>query len=71
MVTVTAALIARDGRLLVARRAAGRSQGGLWEFPGGKLEPGEAPEDCLRRELREELGIESTVGAFFDESVHR
>jgi 8-oxo-dGTP diphosphatase len=71
MVTVLAALIARGDRLLVAQRAPGRTQGGLWEFPGGKLEPDETPEECLRRELREELGIETTVGAFFAESIHR
>lgn len=69
--TVLAALVEREGRLLVARRSSGRSQGGLWEFPGGKQEPGETPEECLRRELREELGIETTVGAFFAENLHR
>lgn len=71
MTTVLAAMIERHGRLLVARRAPGRRQGGLWEFPGGKLESGETPEACLRRELREELGIEATVGAFFAESLFR
>jgi 8-oxo-dGTP diphosphatase len=52
------ALIDPDGRVLVAQRPAGKSMGGLWEFPGGKMEPGERPEDTLIRELREELGIE-------------
>ncbi len=47
----------RDGRILIARRARHLHQGGLWEFPGGKLEPGEGVRDALRRELREELGI--------------
>lgn len=48
--------------LLAARRTAPRSVAGLWEFPGGKLEAGEAPEDGLRRELREELGVEVELG---------
>ena len=52
------ALIDPDGRVLLAQRPAGKSLAGLWEFPGGKMEPGERPEDTLIRELREELGIE-------------
>lgn len=51
------------GRVLLARRTEGRDLAGLWEFPGGKCEPGETPEDALVRELREELGIEARVGA--------
>ena len=51
------------GRILLARRTEGRDLAGLWEFPGGKVEPGESPEAALVRELREELGIESEVGA--------
>jgi 8-oxo-dGTP diphosphatase len=50
------------GRILLARRTQGRDLAGLWEFPGGKVEPGESPEDALVRELREELGIEARVG---------
>ncbi|MGG7567240.1 8-oxo-dGTP diphosphatase MutT [Rhodovulum sp. DZ06] len=53
------ALIDRDGRILLAQRPEGKSMAGLWEFPGGKLEDGETPEDCLVRELHEELGIET------------
>ena len=65
MKKVTAAVIERDGKILIARRKAGDSQAGKWEFPGGKLEPGETPEACLKRELQEELGIETEVGEFF------
>ncbi len=55
---VACALVDRDGRILIARRPEGRSFAGLWEFPGGKLQPGETPEAALARELREEVGIE-------------
>ena len=51
------ALIDVDGRVLIAQRPAGKSMAGLWEFPGGKVEPGERPEQSLIRELKEELGI--------------
>jgi len=51
------ALVDADGRVLIAERPPGKSMAGLWEFPGGKVEPGERPEECLIRELAEELGI--------------
>lgn len=53
------ALIDADGRVLLAQRPAGKSMAGLWEFPGGKVEPGETPEAALIRELHEELGIDT------------
>jgi 8-oxo-dGTP diphosphatase len=58
-----------NGRVLIARRRPGASQAGLWEFPGGKVRPGESPEQCLEREIREELGIRIAVEEFFGESV--
>ena len=63
MIRVTAAVIERDGRVLIARRRSGDRFGGVWEFPGGKLEPGETPEEGLRREIDEELGLTIEVGA--------
>ena len=59
---VTAGLIWKEGRLLIARRPAGGMLGGLWEFPGGKREKGESCADCLRREIREELDFDIDVG---------
>ena len=58
LLVVAVALVDADGRVLIAQRPEGKQLAGLWEFPGGKLEPGEWPEDALIRELREELGIE-------------
>jgi 8-oxo-dGTP diphosphatase len=54
------ALIDKDARVLLAKRPAGKAMAGLWEFPGGKVEPGEKPEIALIRELKEELGIDVT-----------
>ncbi|WP_332810634.1 (deoxy)nucleoside triphosphate pyrophosphohydrolase [Sphingomonas sp.] len=59
LMVVAAALVDADGRVLLQQRAPNRSMAGLWEFPGGKLEPGETPEEALIRELEEELGIET------------
>lgn len=53
------ALVDVDGRVLIAKRPEGKSMAGLWEFPGGKVEPGETPEQALVRELKEELGIDT------------
>ncbi len=70
MINVTAAIIRKNGKILVARRAAGQHLAGFWEFPGGKIEDGETPEECLARELREELGIDVAVGACAGENIH-
>ncbi|MBO9501971.1 (deoxy)nucleoside triphosphate pyrophosphohydrolase [Brevundimonas sp. A19_0] len=59
VLVVAVALIDTDGRVLIAQRPEGKQLAGLWEFPGGKVEPGERPEAALIRELREELGIET------------
>lgn len=57
VLVVAAALVDADGRVLIAQRPAGKALAGLWEFPGGKLEPAERPEEALIRELHEELGL--------------
>ena len=57
LTVVAVALVDSDGRVLLAQRPEGKQLAGLWEFPGGKLEPGERPEEALIRELQEELGI--------------
>lgn len=59
VVVSAVALIDADGRVLITQRPEGKSMAGLWEFPGGKIEPGETPEAALIRELHEELGIET------------
>jgi len=59
VLVVACALVDSDGRILIAQRPEGKKLAGLWEFPGGKIEPGETPEATLVRELREELGIET------------
>ena len=67
-IDVTAAVIRKNGNVLIARRAKGHHLAGLWEFPGGKIENGETPEACLKRELFEEFGIEVRIGRFIAES---
>ena len=59
---VVAAVIRDGGRVLACRRAPGRDSAGRWEFPGGKVDPGESPEEALHRELREELGVRVGLG---------
>ncbi|MNI40275.1 CTP pyrophosphohydrolase [compost metagenome] len=71
MIEVAAAIIYNhEGRILIARRRQGKSQAGLWEFPGGKLEDGEDAPACLRRELMEEMGIAILPYAAFGVNEH-
>ncbi len=70
-INVVGALILRDDRVLIAQRPAGKSQALKWEFPGGKIEPGESPELSLAREISEELGLEIAVGRHFQAVLHR
>ena len=69
-IDVAAGLVFRHGQLLITQRHAAAHLGGLWEFPGGKREPGETFEACLARELREELGIEVEVGELIESLTH-
>lgn len=69
VIRVVGAIVERDGAVFAARRNADRSAGGLWEFPGGKIEADESPEDALRRELREELDVDISVGPFIERSL--
>lgn len=67
---VTAAILKKGSKILIARRSPTKDLGGYWEFPGGKIEAGETAEDCLKREIEEELGIIIKVGDFFMENEH-
>lgn len=69
-IVVTAAVIEHDDRFLVTRRLKGTPLEGCWEFPGGKCDPGESHEDCLKRELIEELGARSRIGAEVFSTAH-
>ena len=70
MITVTAAVIEKNGKILIAKRKAGMRLGGLWEFPGGKQEDDENPKECLRRELHEEFGINAEIGELLVSHIH-
>jgi 8-oxo-dGTP diphosphatase len=65
-VIVTAAIIRRNHCVLITKRPETSRHGGMWEFPGGKLDPNESPQEGLRRELLEELGIDSEIGDIFE-----
>ena len=68
---MVAAVLRRNGRILVTRRHAHAERGGQWEFPGGKVEPGEGEAEALVREMREELDCEVAVGALLARTTHR
>ena len=68
MITVTAGIIEKNKLVFAARNKPGKHLAGLWELPGGKLEPDETPEECLARELFEEFGIVVRIGDYFAES---
>jgi len=70
IIEVVGAIIRKDDRYLVGQRAAHKSQGGKWEFMGGKIEPGETPEQALARECREELALEIDNERIIDSVVH-
>ncbi len=69
--TVVAALILRDSKILVCQRRRDDTHSLQWEFPGGKIESGETPQEALARELREELGVEATIGRELFRTTHR
>jgi len=71
MITVTAGILTDGDRVLICQRRVGSRFALKWEFPGGKVENGETPEGCLRRELREELAIEAEVGPEIHRTEHR
>lgn len=70
LVTVTAGIIHHDGKILIAERRKDKSLGGLWEFPGGKIEQGETCEQTLKREIKEEFDISVEVGDYITEILH-
>jgi 8-oxo-dGTP diphosphatase len=70
MIDVTAAILVKDNKVLIARRKPGGKLPDLWEFPGGKVETGESARGCLRREMREEFGIEIRPDEFLGESIY-
>lgn len=71
LVLVSAGVLVEHGRVLLAQRKTGAHLAGAWEFPGGKVEPGEDPRAALVRELREEIGIEAVVGDVLEATFHR
>ncbi|MDQ7094066.1 8-oxo-dGTP diphosphatase MutT [Desulfosporosinus sp. PR] len=70
MKEVTAAIILKDNKVLIAQRAPGENLAGKWEFPGGKIEAGETPQECLKREIQEELEIDIEVLDYFAQSIY-
>ena len=70
IIKVTAAILEKDGHIIIAQRKSSDHLSGKWEFPGGKIEPGETPEKCLARELKEEFDIEVAIGEFLGTNIH-
>jgi 8-oxo-dGTP diphosphatase len=70
MLKVTAGIIEKDGKILIAKRRKDDPLKDKWEFPGGKIESDETPEECLKRELHEELGIEAEIGEYIASTSH-
>ncbi|MDQ3393214.1 MAG: (deoxy)nucleoside triphosphate pyrophosphohydrolase [Bacteroidota bacterium] len=70
-ILVTAAIIENEGKILIAKRKPGKHLEGFWEFPGGKIEPGEKPEEALKREILEELNLEIEVKRHFMDSLYQ
>ncbi|KUJ83802.1 8-oxo-dGTP diphosphatase MutT [Microbulbifer flavimaris] len=68
-IDVAAAIICKENKIFAARRRVGKHLAGLWELPGGKLEEGETPEQCLARELEEELNIKARIGSLISENI--
>ena len=70
LVTVTAAIMSIENRVFIAQRKSSDSLRNKWEFPGGKIENNETPEQCLKREMKEEFGIDVSIGEYLDESIY-
>jgi 8-oxo-dGTP diphosphatase len=70
MKEVTAAILIKDEKILIAKRRADDRQANKWEFPGGTVEQNETPQTCLKREMQEEFGIEVTIGEYIGESIY-
>lgn len=71
LIEVTAGILSNNGRILIAQRKDSGKFPKKWEFPGGKIEPGETPEECLEREMGEELNIDVTVNQYLGESIYK
>ena len=71
MINVTAAILIKDGLILIAKRRASDTLSNKWEFPGGKIEAGESAEDCLVRELKEEFDINTDIEKYFGKSIYQ
>ncbi|MDR3564929.1 MAG: (deoxy)nucleoside triphosphate pyrophosphohydrolase [Negativicutes bacterium] len=69
MLKVTAAILTDNGKILIAQKGPNDKRANKWEFPGGKIDPGETPEQCLEREMQEEFQVQIQVGKFFAESL--